>query len=129
MHTNEPKVVALPRALSRTVSVFSSSAALFDKLRKDKSVRQGSTYQPPKIKTVNEADQRNNNSGVLNRLKSSYSRAYSVKNPGGIPDGYATVTIKKDPVRFYFIPVVHFTISIMILAGHSSTSAYIFIML
>ncbi|KAK9682989.1 hypothetical protein RND81_10G111100 [Saponaria officinalis] len=63
------KAAHIPRSLSRTVSVFSSSAALFEKLRKERS---GS-----KENVLSEI----NNSGVLNRLKSSYSRAYSIKTP------------------------------------------------
>ncbi|XP_074320484.1 protein SEMI-ROLLED LEAF 2 [Silene latifolia] len=62
------KAAHVPRSLSRTVSVFSSSAALFEKLRKERS---GS-----KENVLSEV---NNDSGVLNRLKSSYSRAYSMK--------------------------------------------------
>ncbi|KAL9232569.1 hypothetical protein vseg_007668 [Gypsophila vaccaria] len=64
------KAAHMPRSLSRTVSVFSSSAALFEKLRKERS---GS-----KENVLSEV---NNDGGVLNRLKSSYSRAYSMKTP------------------------------------------------
>ncbi|KAH9624487.1 hypothetical protein KSS87_016928 [Heliosperma pusillum] len=62
------KAAHIPRSLSRTVSVFSSSAALFEKLKKERS---GSKE--------NVLSELNNDSGVLNRLKSSYSRAYSMK--------------------------------------------------
>ncbi|CAK7342560.1 unnamed protein product [Dovyalis caffra] len=61
----------LSRTLSRTVSVFSSSAALFDKLRRDKT--------SPRENNVLEGEQINNRMPA--RLKSSTSRVYSVKNP------------------------------------------------
>lgn len=70
----------LARSLSRTVSVFSSSAALFQKLRHDKfSSRENSPLNSTeKIPTVEQ--QRENNLGMLNRIKSTYSRVYTVKN-------------------------------------------------
>jgi hypothetical protein len=49
------------RTLSRTVSAFSSSSALFEKLKTDKP-----------------SDE--NSNGMLNRIRSSYSRAYSIKD-------------------------------------------------
>ncbi|KAL2923616.1 Protein EFR3-like protein [Bienertia sinuspersici] len=72
-YSSEPmsgKAAHIPRSLSRTVSVFSSSAALFDKLRKERS---GSKENLP--------FEGGNNSGMFNRLKSSYSRASSFRNP------------------------------------------------
>ncbi|KAI9162132.1 hypothetical protein LWI28_024165 [Acer negundo] len=95
----EPKKAAdLPRALSRTVSVFSSSAALFDKLRKDKSIRKD-TSPENKVKSLSEGEQRNNSDGVFSRLKSSYSQAYSMKNPPafGTTDGNSLCDFKKEP--------------------------------
>ncbi|XP_021724121.1 uncharacterized protein LOC110691493 [Chenopodium quinoa] len=65
----------VPRSLSRTVSVFSSSAALFEKLRKERS---GSKENIP-------FDGGNINVGMFNRLKSSYSRASSIKNLVHVP--------------------------------------------
>ncbi|KAL5743993.1 hypothetical protein ACOSP7_026855 [Xanthoceras sorbifolium] len=96
----EPKKAAeLPRALSRTVSVFSSSAALFDKLRKDKSIRKEITSQENRLKALSEGEQRNHSNGVFSRLKSSYSRVYSMKNPpaSGTTDGNSLGDFKKDP--------------------------------
>nr|XP_043612327.1 protein SEMI-ROLLED LEAF 2 isoform X2 [Erigeron canadensis] len=58
----------VPRSLSRTVSVFSSSAALFGKMKKGGP-----------LMTNNVSKQKSNNSGVFNRMKSSYSRTYSIK--------------------------------------------------
>ncbi|KAH9648245.1 hypothetical protein KPL70_025516 [Citrus sinensis] len=69
----------LPRALSRTVSVFSSSAALFDKLRRDKTMSRDNTHQDNRDNIASEGQPRNSGNGGLNRLKSSYSRAYSRK--------------------------------------------------
>ncbi|KAF8043985.1 hypothetical protein BT93_A2076 [Corymbia citriodora subsp. variegata] len=69
----------LPRTLSRTVSVFSSSAALFEKLRNEKILLRD--HAPQDDKENSEGDTRNNNIGMLSRLKSTYSRAYSIRNP------------------------------------------------
>lgn len=74
----------LPRTLSRTVSVFSSSAALFEKLRNEKLLARD--HAPPDDKENSEGDARNNNIGVLSRLKSTYSRAYSIRNPSVPPN-------------------------------------------
>ncbi|VFQ91258.1 unnamed protein product [Cuscuta campestris] len=63
---------SIQRTLSRTVSVFSSSAALFDKLGRQQTSTQESMDRSGSI---------NNQQSMLNRLTSSYSRAYSVK-PG-----------------------------------------------
>ncbi|XP_031270951.1 uncharacterized protein LOC116129348 [Pistacia vera] len=97
-NNSEPKkAMDLPRALSRTVSVFSSSAALFDKLRSDKSLSRENPYQDNKNNVVSEGQPRNNNNGVLNRLKSSYSRVYSVKNPPlSTTDGKSVSNSKKE---------------------------------
>ncbi|MBA0551287.1 hypothetical protein Golob_022180 [Gossypium lobatum] len=65
----------IPRTLSRTVSVFSSSAALFEKLRKAKSFSRGNGY----IETESIVNEGSNNM-ILNRLNSSYSRASSSRN-------------------------------------------------
>ncbi|KAI4330508.1 hypothetical protein MLD38_028794 [Melastoma candidum] len=71
----------LSRTLSRTVSVFSSSAALFEKLKNDKRFLKDGSKQADKDKVVKEGDNTANNNGILQRLKSSYSRAYSIRNP------------------------------------------------
>ncbi|KAF5821352.1 hypothetical protein HanRHA438_Chr01g0013261 [Helianthus annuus] len=65
----DPNKVMVPRSLSRTVSVFSSSAALFGKMKKGGP-----------LMTNNVSKQKsNNNNGAMNRMKSSYSRTYSIK--------------------------------------------------
>ncbi|XP_057547816.1 protein SEMI-ROLLED LEAF 2-like isoform X1 [Amaranthus tricolor] len=82
------KAAHIPRSLSRTVSVFSSSAALFEKLRKDKS---GSKANIP-------IEVGNNNGGMLNRLKSSYSRAPSTRTPMHVvpPEGNSLGNLNKE---------------------------------
>lgn len=102
------KATDIQRMLSRNVSVFSSSAALFEKLeRKEHSLEEDShpdgktndnsilnrlksTYSRTSssrrtaMTTGESLDNRNskiNNSSMMNRLKSSYSRATSVKRP------------------------------------------------
>ncbi|PSS01816.1 Protein EFR3 B like [Actinidia chinensis var. chinensis] len=75
----------LARTLSRTVSVFSSSAALFQKLRNDRSSSRENADQENKEKFVTEGQQRNDNNGMLNRIKSTYSRVYSIRNSPALP--------------------------------------------
>lgn len=60
----------IQRTLSRTVSVFSSSAALYEKLRKDES-----------SKISDEEEAKSSNDSILNKLKSTYSRTGTVKRP------------------------------------------------
>ncbi|KAK6791200.1 hypothetical protein RDI58_010281 [Solanum bulbocastanum] len=69
--THLRKATDFSRALSRTVSVFSSSAALFGKLRDQRS--------PSMEKVTLGMEQKDNNSGMLNRIKSTYSGVYSMK--------------------------------------------------
>ncbi|XP_043691878.1 protein SEMI-ROLLED LEAF 2-like isoform X3 [Telopea speciosissima] len=69
----------LQRTLSRTVSVFSSSAALFEKLWKEKYSLQEISEPDATDKVVDEGQQKINNDVMLHRLKSSYSRVYSMK--------------------------------------------------
>ncbi|KAH0924703.1 hypothetical protein HID58_016959 [Brassica napus] len=64
--TELKKGMGLPRSLSRNASVFSSSAALFEKLRKDK------------VSSVLTSDKSQNE--ILDRIKSSYGQAYSSWN-------------------------------------------------
>lgn len=89
----------LPRALSRTVSVFSSSAALFDKLRRDKTMSRDYTHQDNRDNIASEGQPRNSGNGGLNRLKSSYSRAYSRKaSPASaMTDGNSMSDFKTEP--------------------------------
>ncbi|XP_048225629.1 protein SEMI-ROLLED LEAF 2 [Ricinus communis] len=63
------------RTLSRTVSVFSSSAALFENLRKEKPSIMEDACQDKKENVVNEGEQIRN--GMVDNLKFSNSQAYS----------------------------------------------------
>lgn len=74
------KASAIPRTLSRTVSVFSSSAALFEKLRREKSFSRENACLENKENVASEGELTNSNNGILNRLKSSYSQAYSSRS-------------------------------------------------
>ncbi|CAM8920133.1 unnamed protein product [Rhodiola kirilowii] len=65
------------RTLSRRVSVFSSSAALFGKLNDDQSSSQETQFKPAVRKIVEEENTSTAVSTVLNRLKSTYTRASS----------------------------------------------------
>ncbi|CAL0326641.1 unnamed protein product [Lupinus luteus] len=73
--------LGLPRTLSRAVSVFSSSAALFQKLRLEKRSSSENLRLYNKENTSGEIEPANSNGGILNKLKSSYSRVDSVNNP------------------------------------------------
>ncbi|KAJ9158809.1 hypothetical protein P3X46_024355 [Hevea brasiliensis] len=76
------KATNMQRMLSRNVSVFSSSAALFEKLKKEEHSSQENISEDTKNKIVANEGSTLNNPSMLSRLKSSYSRAYSVKrNP------------------------------------------------
>lgn len=88
------KAAHIRRSLSRSVSVFSSSTALFEKLRKD---RPGSKENIP-------FEGGNNNSGVLNRLKSSYSRATSIRNPVPVPTEDNSLGNLNKEVVYYLFP-------------------------
>ncbi|GLT96039.1 hypothetical protein SLE2022_136880 [Rubroshorea leprosula] len=81
----DSKKAKVPRSLSRAVSVFSSSAALFEKLREERSSSRENIVQENKATFVSEEELKNNNSGFLNRLRSSYSQAYSVENLSPTP--------------------------------------------
>ncbi|KAL0729583.1 hypothetical protein Bca4012_025676 [Brassica carinata] len=88
----------MQRTLSRTVSVFSSSAALFRKLRMESDNSVDGAAKIDRVSTLSrsqsrfargesfdEEEPKNNTSSVLSRLKSSYSRSQSVKrNPSSM---------------------------------------------
>ncbi|KAM3323427.1 protein SEMI-ROLLED LEAF 2 [Capsicum chacoense] len=86
VHPRSTKATGIQRTLSRTVSVFSSSAALFDKLKKEQSPSHDNL--DGKEKTFN-AKSLAKNQSMLKRLTSSYSRAYTVKRNAlpGVDDG------------------------------------------
>ncbi|KAL2225947.1 uncharacterized protein LOC105159750 isoform X2 [Sesamum indicum] len=73
------KNAGVPRTLSRSVSVFSSSAALFDKLRNQRNNSKGNLYELNKEKAPSDTEQRQNASGV-DQMKPSHTRAYSFRS-------------------------------------------------
>ncbi|KZV47262.1 hypothetical protein F511_07685 [Dorcoceras hygrometricum] len=77
------KPVDLQRTLSRSVSTFSSSAALFEKMRKDHCTSQ--TVLEPADGILIDTDQKIKNQSMLARLTSSYSRNISVKRQSVAP--------------------------------------------
>lgn len=79
--SDSKKNVLYPRTLSRTVSVFSSSAALFDKMKHQRIQPKENPSEPNKDKPSGDVGQGNNTGGVLNRIKSSYSRVQSFRPP------------------------------------------------
>ncbi|GKV25742.1 hypothetical protein SLEP1_g35137 [Rubroshorea leprosula] len=83
--SSKSKKAKVPQTLSRAVSVFSSSAALFEMLREEKSFSRENIVLENNGSSASEREPQNNNSGLLNRLKSSYSQAYSVKDVPPIP--------------------------------------------
>ncbi|CAA2988360.1 Hypothetical predicted protein [Olea europaea subsp. europaea] len=78
--TDMKKTTDFPRTLSKTVSVFSSSAALFEKLSDQKISSWENFNELNNEKSLGEGEQRNNPSGMLDRVKSTYSRAYSFRS-------------------------------------------------
>lgn len=98
------KASDFPRTLSRTVSVFSSSAALFEKLRKEKFLTQENVVQDNQDNFVNVGETRDISTGTLDRLKSSYSRPCSMEDLSEplITEENSTNNSTKEPVRFNF---------------------------
>lgn len=92
--SDSKKNVLYPRTLSRTVSVFSSSAALFDKMKHQK-VQHAS--EPNKSNPSGDVGQGNNTGGVLNRIKSGYNRVQSFRTP--VTDADSTTKSIKEMVR------------------------------
>lgn len=84
------KATDIQRTLSRNVTAFSSSAALFEKLKREQcSLQQNSCFQshgskrhPSTItpgETVDNGDATEDNYSMLNKLKPTHSRVYSIK--------------------------------------------------
>ncbi|XP_072952625.1 protein SEMI-ROLLED LEAF 2-like [Typha angustifolia] len=76
----QPGMHDLQRTLSRTVSVFSSSAALFEKLRKEKFSLRESAYQESQSKISDGCDGQSYDA-KLHKIQSSQFRACSMKGP------------------------------------------------
>ncbi|XP_020212613.1 uncharacterized protein LOC109797106 isoform X2 [Cajanus cajan] len=81
LSVSDPKASSVPRTLSRAVSIFSSSAVLFEKLRLEKrsSSERYSQYNGGNIS--GEIEPVNSNVGIVSKLKPTYSRVSSVNNP------------------------------------------------
>ncbi|XP_010523668.1 PREDICTED: uncharacterized protein LOC104801976 isoform X2 [Tarenaya hassleriana] len=113
----------IQRTLSRTVSVFSSSAALFRKLKVESDKSTEDTAKVNRVSTLNRSkskftrgysikehqaseyfddddEPKNNSNSVLSKLKSSYSRTRSLKkNPSSVvADQNATGNSSEKPV-------------------------------
>ncbi|CAK8543246.1 unnamed protein product [Lathyrus sativus] len=78
---SNPKVMGVPRTLSRAVSFFTSSASIFEKLRLEKRSSSVRLSQYNKENVIGEIEPASSNVGIINRLKSSHSRFSSVNNP------------------------------------------------
>ncbi|XP_022152010.1 uncharacterized protein LOC111019828 isoform X3 [Momordica charantia] len=92
------KASDLPRTLSRTVSVFSSSAALFQKLRNEKFSLLENGRPDTKDSSLTNGEQEGVSNGMLSRLKSSYSRAYSMRSSGPLKTDETTMNnLSKEP--------------------------------
>ena len=73
------KPTYLQRTLSRTVSVFSSSAALFQKVKVEPLSPPENIFQKVDEKTIVQQPTKVESDSIFNRLKSSYSRVHTVK--------------------------------------------------
>ncbi|XP_038904576.1 protein SEMI-ROLLED LEAF 2 isoform X2 [Benincasa hispida] len=90
----------LPRTLSRAVSVFSSSAALFQKLRNEKVSSLENGLPDMKDSSLVDREQESVSNGMLSRLKSSYSRAYSIRSSGPLSTDATTMNgLSKEPIQ------------------------------
>ncbi|CAJ1911480.1 unnamed protein product [Sphenostylis stenocarpa] len=72
---------SVPRTLSRTVSVFSSSAVLFEKLKLNKRSSSEKFIEYNKENVFGEIEPINNNVGIVRKIKSMHNRVSSVNNP------------------------------------------------
>ncbi|CAL1371684.1 unnamed protein product [Linum trigynum] len=89
------KSADIQRMLSRTVSVFSSSAALFEKLKRESNSSITNTKDESNDKFMDCYDGPMKNSpSMMSRLKSSYSRAYSIQEPTPpLPGDLSTMSV------------------------------------
>lgn len=78
LSVSDPK--GIPRTLSRAVSVFSSSAALFQKLRHERQFSSESISQNNNDSVADGELPVNGSGGFLNRLKSTHSQMYCVNS-------------------------------------------------
>ncbi|XP_074564652.1 protein SEMI-ROLLED LEAF 2-like isoform X2 [Curcuma longa] len=93
------KDIDLQRTLSRTVSVFSSSAALFEKLRWEKVSVTEKAYQQNMSRVSSHNGQENGKDVKLFKLQSSQSRTRSIKGPPSLTeDNFPVGKSNKDSV-------------------------------
>nr|POF18847.1 protein efr3 like b [Quercus suber] len=79
------KATDIQRTLSRNVSAFSSSAALFEKLKREQCSLQQNGCP---VMTLEVEDEKMNNNSILSRLKSTYSQGHgSKRHPSTITPG------------------------------------------
>lgn len=89
------KPAYIQRTLSRTVSVFSSSAALFQKVKVEHYSVQENIILKMDEKPIIQQVTKIESDPILTRLKSSYSRVYTVKKD---PSIRATGSIREEPM-------------------------------
>ncbi|KZV15899.1 hypothetical protein F511_14538 [Dorcoceras hygrometricum] len=89
------KSIDFPRTLSKTVSVFSSSAVLFEKLRNKRSISRENLNEMNSAKSFDDGEHKNNTNGVFNKIKSTYSRVYSLRG-SSTPDFDSATKSSKD---------------------------------
>ncbi|WOL19844.1 hypothetical protein Cni_G28646 [Canna indica] len=103
--TDGQKTNELLRTLSRTVSVFSSSAALFGKLRREKfSFRDFGSQDNASRAPNGDGLVINRSNTKINKMQSSLSRVHSIRNislaSGGDSDLFNNSTIEMEPTCF-----------------------------
>ncbi|XP_073306164.1 protein SEMI-ROLLED LEAF 2-like isoform X1 [Primulina huaijiensis] len=89
------KNIEFPRTLSKTVSVFSSSAVLFEKLRNKRSISRENLTEISNENFFGDVEHRNNTNGMFNKIKSTYSRVYSLRS-SSMPDVDSLTKSSKD---------------------------------
>ncbi|CAI0404585.1 unnamed protein product [Linum tenue] len=127
------KSADIQRMLSRTVSVFSSSAALFEKLKRESNSSIKNTKDESKDKFMDCYDGPMKNSpSMMSRLKSSYSRAYSIQEPTPpLPGDLSTMSVTEKEQNSSNETLIRsfqlaFSLKSFSLAGEGASSMIIF---
>ncbi|CAI0404679.1 unnamed protein product [Linum tenue] len=127
------KSADIQRMLSRTVSVFSSSAALFEKLKRESNSSIKNTKDESKDKFMDCYDGPMKNSpSMMSRLKSSYSRAYSIQEPTPpLPGDLSTMSVTEKEQNSSNETLIRsfqlaFSLKSFALAGEGASSMIIF---
>lgn len=102
------KISDLQRTLSRTVSVFSSSAALFEKLKRDKFSFRENGFQDGLDNITHNIDgqQSCTNDAKLYRFQSSKSRMYSMKS-SSLPSAVDKCSSDSSPKIMVFCIIIY----------------------